>query len=487
MRCIPSLALLCVSALQAQSLEVEIRKALDQPAVQRGVAGIHVVDLDTGRTVFEHNARVPFTPASNTKLFSTALALLRLGPDYRFETTVTAPSRPSANGRVESLRIAGGADPTLSARTYPYRKGPIEGDPLAPLEALAAAVVKAGVRDVAGEIIGDDTLYPWDPYPEGWTVGDTVREYGAPVSALMLHDNALLLTIRPGAAGLPASINIAPPTEHYTFMNLLRVGPGLPRRISVDRATGSRVVVISGTAPPNTGAAVQSIAIDDPALYAAAQFKRILERLGVRVRGVPRAAHRTPGEPFRTPGGTVLASRLSPPLVEVLKVINKVSQNLHAEIVLLETARRLRGDATRQFASEELDVLLEECGAPKDDANFYDGSGLSRRTLITPQTVTRLLARLNASPHRDAFRHLLPIAGEDGTLAARFKGFDAVAGIRAKTGTISHVAALSGYAGGEGSPRLAFSIIANNHTSPAAEIRAAVDTIAVAILRKGTP
>ncbi|HNY39556.1 MAG TPA: D-alanyl-D-alanine carboxypeptidase/D-alanyl-D-alanine-endopeptidase [Bryobacteraceae bacterium] len=480
-----AILLLLAAVIAAPAQTLTLTEAIDQAIAGapglRGPIGVHVVDLATGATLYERNGRMPMTPASNMKLLTTALALDRLGADYRFKTRVLAPALPSPAGGVASLRIAGTGDPSLSGRAYPFENKPGEVDPLAAFEDLADQVVKMGVRRV-GTVIGDDSLYPYDSSPEGWTADDLTWEYGAPVSALTVHDNALLLTVTPAKTSPMADVMFRPATEYYTVSNGLRLGPGLPRRIEVTRQAGSRVIRISGTTPPSGGAATVSIAIDDPALYAAETFKRLLEERGVVVR-LARAGHRLPGEPYVKPEGAILARRTSPPLIQLLEVINKLSQNLHAELILLETARMKRGEGSRELALEEMAGFLSSFGMESGDADLFDGSGLSRRALVTPETLTRLLARMH-NTHGEAFRTLLPAGGEEGTLAARFRGSRDAAEVRAKTGTISHVTALSGYAGDDPARRVAFSIISNHQTSASAEVRALVDTIALEILRR---
>ena len=142
------------------------------PAAQRAFWGIEVVEAATGARLFATNPAHLFLPASNAKLFTTALALTRLGPDYRFETSVRAEITPDAAGRLAGdLRLVGGGDPMLSARVIPYQRGPTTGDPLQAIDALAAQVADAGVRRIDGNIVGDDTAYVWEPYPEGWAAG----------------------------------------------------------------------------------------------------------------------------------------------------------------------------------------------------------------------------------------------------------------------------------------------------------------------------
>lgn len=480
-----TLSFLTILALlgHAQNLDEKIGHILADPAAQRAVWGIHVVDFATGRQVYAHNAGLPMTPASNTKLLSSVLSLARLGPDHRFETRIFAANPPDSSGKITGdLRLVGGGDPTLSARAIPYKKGEITGDPLKPLGELADQVIAAGVHEINGDIIGDDTRWPWQPYPDGWTVDDTIWEYGAPVSALTINDNAVKLRIQPGRKpGETASISITPPVEYYTIFNTLQTRVGARRQITVDRRPNTTVLLIGGTAAPNGGAASQLIAIDDPAAYAAQALADLLRARGVTIRGSVRAAHRLAGQPYAAPEGVELAKRVSPPLIEILKVINKVSQNLDAEIVLREVGLVRKGEGTADAAHEDMTEFLVGLGLDQKDFALADGSGLSRRTLASPATFTRVLRYMYDSPWRERFRDALPIAGEDGTLSNRFHGFEDVSEIRAKTGSISHVAALSGYAG----MGLGFSILANDFTAPSAAIRAIIDKIAVAILEEG--
>ncbi len=490
MRCQVWLALAAAGVIAvpaaAQSLERKIETLLERPAAQRATWAYRAVRLAGGAVLCERNARVPMTPASNTKLVTTALALLRLGPDYRFVTRVLAAQAPDADGRLRGdLRLVGGGDPTLSGRAVPYSKDAKEGDPLGPLGELAGQVAARGVKVIDGDVVGDATRWPWSPYPAGWAVGDMTWEYGAPVSALTVNDNAVRLSVRPGQTeGAPAMVAFHPPVEPFTVHNTLRTRAGVERRVEVARAPGSRVLEIRGMAPPGGGAAVQWLAVPEPAQFAAEVFALLLRQRGIAIRGFARGLTRAPGMEWSEPQGVELARRESPPLSELARIVNKVSQNLHAEMLLRETAHVLRGEGTAQAGVEEMRALLKEAGADEAEFDLEDGSGLSRRGLLSPHTLVALLQHLEAKGRGEQFRLLLPVAGNDGTLSARFRGMEEAAAIRAKTGSLSHVAALSGYAGNDPARRVAFSIIVNGYTAPAAEVRSLMDTIVIEILRE---
>jgi D-alanyl-D-alanine carboxypeptidase/D-alanyl-D-alanine-endopeptidase (penicillin-binding protein 4) len=446
--------------------------------------GIQVKSLSSGAIVYERNPGEHLTPASNTKLFSTALALTRLGPNHKFLTRLVATRRPDAEGRIDGdLRIVGGGDPTLSGRSYPYRKDDNSNNPVEPVEQLVSELLRIGVREIRGNIVGDDRLYVHAPYPEGWTVDDSIWEYGAPVSALPFNDNAFTLSIRPAeVAGDLARIAVNPPSLPLWIDNRVVTSDNGRSDVQVDRAPGSRQVRVSGTISLKSNGVRQWLAVDDAALYAAHVLRDVLTQKGVLVRGTAEALHRVSPEEPVPEEGVELARRESQPLVEIARVVNKVSQNLHAEILLREVARIRRQQATREAGLKEMDTFLEEVGIKPDEVHFEDGSGLSRRTLVTASALVRLLEYMDKSPHREAWDSLLPVAGQDGTLARRFEQADAARVIHAKTGTLATVNALSGYLTTKRGERLAFSILANNHTIPSAEIRRVIDRIGIALL-----
>ncbi len=315
-------------------------------------------------------------------------------------------------------------------------------------------------------------------------MGDVAWEYGAAVSALTYNDNATALSIRPGReAGEPAKVTLKPPIPWLTIHNTLRTEIGAKREIRVDRLPGSTILTIGGQTPPGGGASGQLIAVDDPARFAVEAFREALNEQGIAVAGAVRSRHRAAGEPFCPPEGRVVARRLSPPLEEIVAVVNKVSQNLHAELLLREIGRARTGRGSRSAGGDEVRSWLDSLGVSKDELALADGSGLSRPALITPHALTTVLRDMAASPEGEVFWRSLPVAGADGTLSTRFRaaGVNAAA-IRAKTGSIRHVSALSGYAGAQANGGVAFSIIVNHATAPSLEIRSAIDKIGMAIV-----
>ena len=460
------------------------------PVARSSFVGIRILDLNRNRLVFEHNANRLFLPASNAKLFTTALALMRLGPDYRFQTFVLADRLPDANGCVDSLRLVGGGDPNLSGRAIPYRADAPAGNPLAAIEDLASQVAARGVRCVHGDIIGDDTAYVWEPYPDGWSVDDPLWDYGAAVSSLSINDSTLSVTVLPGARESdPARILLTPPIEYYQIDNRARTAAG-ERRITVDREPGSRQVRIWGSLPPGDAGDIEVLGIDDPALYAAYALRDALARRGVAIRGQARALHLFPNQvadltngPAPDPApGVELARRESAPLLDDLRITDKVSQNLHAEMALLAVARARRHIGSREAGLAERQAFLDQVGIDRASYTLADGSGLSRLDLVSPAALVQLLAYLYRSPLRDDWLSLLPVAGRDGTLHARLSSRAVKGRIFAKTGSLSHVFALSGYARRKNGRMLVFSILVNNYHGPETDARAAIDHICTLML-----
>ncbi len=480
-------ALAC--SLSAASLPESIERLLaTTPGARTAFWGIQVVDASTGKTLYELNADHFFVPASNTKLFTTALALTRLGPDFAFQTRVLADGPPDADGRVRgALKLVGGGDPNLSARAIPYKAGPVTGNPLVAIEDLADQVAARGVKRVDGGIVGDDTWYLWQPYASGWAIEDPQSDDGPAVSALTVHDNALSLNVRPAAReGDLAALTLNPALEYYRIDNRVRtVAVGGERRVRFSRIPGSLEARLWGSLPLRDRGVDLLLGIEDPARYAAMALRRALEERGIVVRGDTAALHQYPNEaPDLTQAaagtsvsGTELARRLSAPLIEDLRITDKVSQNLHAELALRAVGRARRNIGSFEAGLEELKAFLTEAGIEADGYSLHDGSGLARLNLVTPATVVKLLRYMYGSTLREQWISLLPVGGQDGTLSSRFGESAAAGRVYAKTGSLAHVSALSGYVQRAGGGWVVFSILVNNYNARIADVRGVMDRI----------
>jgi D-alanyl-D-alanine carboxypeptidase/D-alanyl-D-alanine-endopeptidase (penicillin-binding protein 4) len=286
-------------------------------------------------------------------------------------------------------------------------------------------------------------------------------------------------------------VTIDPPVEFYAIENRVRTVEGAARAIGFERDPGGSQVRVSGSIPVRARGETLLLGIDDPARFAAMAFRQALEERGIAVGGAAVARHfyrdeaadLTQAPSLRAEvSGVELARRTSAPLVQDLQATDKESLNLHAEMALRAVGRARRNIGSREAGLEELRALLGEAGAEAASWNINDGSGLARLNLVTPSTVVKLLRFMMASPVRDAWLSLLPVAGRDGTLSARFGDNPAAGRVHAKTGTEAHVSALSGYAQRADGSWVAFSILANNYNGPATEIRGVMDSICAALV-----
>lgn len=489
-------------AVFGQPVEFTQRVAaiMERPAARRAFWGIHVIDLATDRVIYGHNSEKLFIPASNAKLFSTALALDRLGADRRFATQLVADAALTEEGTLNAnLRLIGGGDPNFSSRIVPYDpKDEYGPDPMEPIRGLAQQAYDAGLRKVTGDIIGDDARYVWTPYPSGWSLEDATWSYGAPVSALSFNDNRIEILVRPGAgAGQSARLRIEPSFDYYAVRNETRTATTrtVAKRLSIELETDERALELWGDIPIRSSGRELSVAVDDPALFAALALRHELEALGVEIAGAVQSHHYDASNVPDLKGGPLksaaefilsLASIESAPISDIIQVTNKTSQNLHAEMLLREVGYSLRGVGSHEAGIEEMRTFLREAGLSPWEFFLSDASGLSRKDLVSPAATVKLLRHMWNSPNRDVYVDSLALAGEDGTLDWRFSRSRAKSRVRAKTGTLSHVTALSGYATTLDGRELAFSVFVNNFGVSTSYVRNLVDEIVVAAV-ESTP
>lgn len=491
---------------EPRSIRDRIERVLNQPEIARGFWGVEAVSLETGKTLYTYNGDKLFTPASNTKLFTTAAALALIGPDYKFLTTVETNGTLDKYGRLTGdVALVGRGDPNLSGRNLPYVPGPQRRQPpMIVLQQLADQLVQKGVRYIDGDIVGDDTYFAFERYADGWSQDDMSREWGAPVSALTVNDNVQFVRVQPGGSpGEKAFISIEPFPDYYQLDNRIMTTPAGtgPRNVNISREPGSNQLTLWGTIPADDPGFHESLAIEDPADFAARFFRRLLEERGVTVYGKARAKHLqlanlstftvtamaqgggdVPRNAPRTIPSLVLGTYQSQPLAQDLPVVNKESQNLHAEMLLRLLGREKGTAGTIEAGSEVLRGLLTQADIRSDEYVFYDGSGLSRQNLVTPHAIVKLLYYASKQSWGQQYAATLPVAGTDGTLADRFRNSDAQGKVSAKTGSLSHVSTLSGYATTSSGERIAFSIMSNNYNVPSAIAMQAIDQIVTALV-----
>ncbi|HET6890189.1 MAG TPA: D-alanyl-D-alanine carboxypeptidase/D-alanyl-D-alanine-endopeptidase [Pyrinomonadaceae bacterium] len=471
-----------------EELKARITEVLQKPELAAAIVAIKVVSLDTGRTMFEENAGTLLRPASNMKIYTVAAALDRLSPDYRFNTSVYAPTRPDAAGILHGdLTIYGRGDPSIAARFS-------NGDYFVRINELASQIAAAGVKRVEGDLIGDETYFIGPKYGSGWAWEDLQWWYGAEVSALTINDNALDLSIKPGpAVARPAIISTGPPDPLLTIVNRVTTGPKASKRdLIIHRPLTTDVLEISGSIPIDDRGYTRSVAISHPGLLFVYLLRASLAQRGVIITGktrtLPPLSYATTTA-LTNPSLIEIASLQSPPLSLVAAQTLKPSQNLYTELILRTLGRVVpvppspnSSDIARTSEDAGLQVVksfLQEAGVNSSGLDLSDGSGLSRDNMITADSSVRLLTYMNRHRYATAFREALPVAGVDGTLRNRMKGTLAENNVRAKTGTLRSAASLSGYLTTAAGEKLVFSIIVNNFPTDVDPTSVCIDPIAV--------
>ena len=450
----------------------------------KGEWGLLIVDAESGETLFQQNADRYFVPASNMKLFATALALAKLGPDFRFHTTLETSGNVSGGVLTGDLVLVGRGDPNLSNRKFPYNlKEEFDGAPEKVLAQLADGLVAKGVKEIAGNVVGDDSYFPRERYPSGWEIDDMVWEYGAAISSIVVDDNTVTLTLTPGEQpGTAVQATTSPATPDFLVENQVTTSaPEIKSDLTLTREPGANLVVVKGTMPAKGPPRKLVLAIQEPAQHAAAILKHLLEERGIRVDGVARDRHTAP-KAAEDPA--ILAEHVSVPLSDLIKLVNKISQNLHTEMLLRTVARQNGPWATPEDLMKVPQDFYASAGIAPDDVIQTDASGLSRHDLVTPRAVVALLAFAQKQPWFETYYGSLPVAGVDGTLEDRMKNTPAAGRIHAKTGSVEHVRTLSGFAETPGGRRLIFSFLSNNQGGRNHEASDALTGLSVAMLEE---
>jgi D-alanyl-D-alanine carboxypeptidase/D-alanyl-D-alanine-endopeptidase (penicillin-binding protein 4) len=464
------------------ALQARLSNHLHQPKFAAAAWGVKVVALPSEKTLFEHHAGKLLKPASNAKLYTGALALDRLGPDFRIRTSLYARAKPDADGTLQGdLVVYGRGDPCFAARfndgSYSNALGPL-------VEALAAA----GVRRVTGDLVGDESFFHGPPYGSAWTWDDLQYYYGAGVSALTVEDNVVDLVFRPGARpGEPCRVSTLPATGYLTFVNRTETIEAKPKAapvpIAVYRPVGENVVHLSGQLSADQGRHPDAVAVHDPARWFVTLFQEALSRRGITVEGRLRTLNWLDREagPFRPADWVELGFAESRPVSEIVTQMMKPSQNLYAQLLLLQVGKKsLKPGAVEDFTEElglgAMKEFLARAGVRPGEALLEEGSGLSRGALVTPDATMALLLHMRRHKAVRHFFESLPIAGVDGSLKSRLNSTPAENNVRAKTGSLRHVNTLSGYVETRAGQTLAFCVMLNNYAGGSG--RAQVDAIA---------
>ena len=463
-------------------LSAQIDALIGQPRFATASWGIAVVSLDSGHTLYAHRADKLLQPASTAKLFTAALTLADLGPDYRMATRLLSSGK-IRNGRLDGhLVLYGTGDPTLGT-----------GSSADWATQLASQLAARGIKQIQGDLIADDSYFSGPSFGTGWEADDLQSWFAVPSSALSVDENIVNVRVKPGAsAGMSASITLAPVNGISELLG--RINTTLaraPSNINLYRAPGSDTLYAFGSVPARSEEVRFRLAMTDPALQAGRQLRQALISRDIRLTGTVRALHWPQDDSALLADADALAEVRSPPLLEILQHGLKRSQNLYLQNLLLnvgvreqasETAPATGFTDTESYAIRALRRLLTQLGIAPDASQIAEGTGLSRRDLATPDAMVHLLRHLDGQPYAAQLREALPLAGVDGTLTYRMRNTAAAGNLQAKTGSMTYVHCLAGYVTSATGEKLAFAIMLNNYEAAAGAPRASRDVDAIATL-----
>lgn len=437
------------SPTSAPALSNDIRSML-YGRIRSGHWGVLIVSLTRGDTLYSHNPDLSLSPASTMKLFTSALALERLGAEHQFSTDVLRDGPLAADGTVQgNLILRGDGDPALSNRF-------MEGDADAPMQLLARFVAGQGVKRVKGDLIADASAFEDRLIPEGWLSRYLTASYAARVSALSLNENLMWVTIHPAVGNAGATVTTQPASTGIPIVNAVRTVEGSRSgNVAVRRLPNGGLEVRGWLGTRAVPRRVQMI-VDNPAMFTAGAFRSALASQGITIDGEIRIAP--------TPAGAVkVSSFVSPPLSRLLSVMNRESINHYAELIYRAAARgpNREGIGSAERAYSQLRVVLDSANIPSSTMYASDGSGLSTLDRITPRALVHLLAYSHEAPWASTFHASLPVAGESELLAHRMRMTPAQGNLHAKTGTTNTVASLGGYVTARDGEVLAFAFVYN--------------------------
>ena len=415
--------------------------------VRGGRFGVMIVSLTRGDTLFAQNAGEMMQPASTMKLFSTAVALDRFGPEHTFSTDVLRDGSVGPDGTLQgNLYLRGDGDPSMSARFFK--------DANLPMNTLARSVAAAGIKRVTGDLVFDASAFDDRKVPEGWKAKNLGAAYSAKVSALSLNENLVWVAVSPSPDG--AKVALEPATSTIPLRSTVRQVGGRGGRIAARRAADGGIDV-SGSIGASNAPLRYSLVVDDPALFTAGALRAALEGVGITISGQVR--------PAQTPAGaTKVASFNSPPLSEIVSEMNRESINIVAELLFRDAGR---ASAPNGMSSADVglanlrDFLSKKAGADPAGIHVYDGSGLSTLDSLTPRTMIKLLSYAHRGPWSSAYHGSLPVAGESELLRRRMRGTPAEGNLHAKTGTTDTTIGLGGFVTAKDGEIVAFSFIYN--------------------------
>jgi D-alanyl-D-alanine carboxypeptidase/D-alanyl-D-alanine-endopeptidase (penicillin-binding protein 4) len=415
-----------------------------------GTWGAMVVSLTRGDTLYAENVGEEMMPASTMKLFTSAIAFDRFGPNYQFSTDALRDGTVGPDGTLTgNIYIRGDGDPALSGKFLP-------GGPSAPMKKLADLVAQQGIKRVTGSVVGDASGFDDQKVPDGWLTRYLQASYAARVSALSLNENLVAVAVTPTSPGQAANVSLEPSTSAIPLVANVRTVAGGGARLGF-RKLGNGTIQASGSIGARAGTRKYVYIVEDPASFTTGAFRDALVAHGIQVDGGIRLG-KTPTT------ATKVAGLLSPPLASMIAAMNRESINHYAELLFRDAARGPKRDVVGSVptASSVLDQFFaSKVGADTTRLVFADGSGLSTLDRVTPRSQVQLLGYAHRSSWGPWLHSSLPVAGDSELLKRRMRNTPAEGNLHAKTGTTNDVIALAGYVTALNGEVLAFSFLYN--------------------------
>jgi D-alanyl-D-alanine carboxypeptidase/D-alanyl-D-alanine-endopeptidase (penicillin-binding protein 4) len=457
------------------SLRKDIDALLDSPEISGASVGVSVISLESGESFYKKNDTKNFPPASTLKLLTSADALESLGAEYKFATRLYMNGSIKEDGEyVGDLIIRAGGDPSISKNFYK--------DPMAIIDRFAATLDSLGIKSINGNIIGDDNFFDDEYYGPGWAWDDLAYPFSAEINALSAFDNKVDIIVTPGkSANQLAEFYMEPRNNYLQIDN--RVRTVLPEKVSdlsIYRAPYTNVVKLDGfilkDSTNKERNSVASVSIDNPTLFFLSLIKDCIETRNIKFRGAlididdykGRIAYNELKQ---------ISEIISPPIKDIIKVLNKQSNNLIAEALLKTISKENSGKGSFNKGAEILTKFANKIGIKSDNLAIVDGSGLSRLNLISPNGITSVLAYMFKNEYKGEYVGSLAAPGEDGTLKKRMTKSVAQKNLNAKSGSMNNVNNLAGYVKTKDGENLAFSIMIANHTAPQNVVTNIIDLI----------
>ena len=441
-------------------LKAEIDHLIADPAFASATWGVYIESPDKREVLYRHNEDKLLIPASNIKLFTTAAALVRFGPNFTYKTKLYYGGTLSNGTLNGDLIIRGSGDPTISGR---YNGNNITGT----FQEWADSLKAIGIIRITGDVIGDDDYFDDVGMGQGWSWDDEPYYYSAHISGLSFNDNTVNVRIRSGEkVGDKAIIELDPETEYVTIKNNIRTTkPDSTFYYDFSRSIDGNIFRFWGNFPISKKPITNWLSVRNPTLYTATVVKETFESAGISIGGKAKDVDDMSSKPNYDELQTA-AVYTSPPMSRMIRTVNKSSQNFYAEQLLKTIGKEYNHEGSASAGVKSVRSFLSGIGIDANGIKMVDGSGLSRMNIVTTRQIATLLRYMRGHKYFDSYYESLPVAGVDGTIGRRMIGTNAQRNLRAKTGYVSYVRALSGYVTTREGEDIIFSFIVNNYDVP---------------------